>query len=267
MLHAFHAMYNGIGLTTPRGSGTSGHVVRNASALRPGQEDGSLRQQRDRDRDRAPRTRPVDQGIVEHNRRRQVEVKCAELQDELEAQGYAEGDVEDRVDTFRKQLLQSLDYLDLSGGRQIKHFETQRAAVAKSRENQRLASALRVEDDYAEGAAFDRELQELKRQKRMLEREREQARETRGTDRAYRRQHRHGKDRQSESGDSDNMPPNPGPDSNVRLVEDGEPGEIEEPEPAQHEGDAASAAVSATTSQSDGAAGGGVDGHCCETDE
>ncbi|KAJ2775739.1 RNA-splicing factor [Coemansia nantahalensis] len=164
-------MYNGIGLTTPRGSGTSGHVVKNASALRPGQEARNL--QRQRDRDRAPKAKPVDQGIVEHNRRRQVEVECLELQDELEAQGCAEDEVEARVDTLRKQLLQNLDRLDPSRSRKIRHFETQRVAEAKSRENQRLASALRVEEGYTEGAAFDRELQELRREKRLLERERQ----------------------------------------------------------------------------------------------
>ncbi|PIA18719.1 cwf21-domain-containing protein, partial [Coemansia reversa NRRL 1564] len=163
--------YNGIGLTTPRGSGTSGHVVKNVSALRPGQKDSGARRQHYYDRDRTSKTKPLDQGILEHERKRQVEVKCLELQDELEAQGLDDDAVEARVDRFRKQLHQNLDHLDLSDNKQIKQFETQRITEAKAKENHMLASALRVEEGYVEGAAFDRELQELRRERRLLEKE------------------------------------------------------------------------------------------------
>lgn len=93
-------MYNGIGLTTPRGrcvllfsnykcllrpvailSGTNGYVIRNLSVLRS----------RDTQNDRAtawdsapPKHREPDKEILEHERKRKVEVKCLELQLELE---------------------------------------------------------------------------------------------------------------------------------------------------------------------------------------
>lgn len=78
-------MYNGIGLTTPRGSGTSGYVVRNLSTLRS----------HDTSYDRAspwdaapPKHREPDQGILEHERKRNVELKCLELQLKLEDDEY-----------------------------------------------------------------------------------------------------------------------------------------------------------------------------------
>ncbi|KAJ2399138.1 RNA-splicing factor [Coemansia sp. RSA 2559] len=168
-------MYNGIGLTTPRGTGTSGHVVRNASALKPGQERGVAQSRYSRyPSERShPRNKPVDKDILEHERKRQVEIKCLELQDELEEKGLNDGEIEERVDKFRHQLLENIDRLDFSGGRGIQAFEMQKIAAAKSKENHRMAVALHVEDDYVEGAAFDRELQELKRQKRLLARERD----------------------------------------------------------------------------------------------
>jgi serine/arginine repetitive matrix protein 2 len=97
-------MYNGIGLTTPRGryvfycallkknlltpvtivSGTNGYVIRNLSVLRS----------RDPQNDRAtawdaapPKHREPDKEILEHERKRKVEVKCLELQLELEDKG------------------------------------------------------------------------------------------------------------------------------------------------------------------------------------
>jgi serine/arginine repetitive matrix protein 2 len=77
-------MYNGIGILTPRGTGTSGHVQANKFNLRrapvpkfqEGQQVGVPAA------DKKP-----NQAILEHNRKRQVEVKLLELQDELEAQG------------------------------------------------------------------------------------------------------------------------------------------------------------------------------------
>ncbi|KAJ2470015.1 RNA-splicing factor [Coemansia sp. RSA 2322] len=141
------------------------------SALKPGQADRGQRHSQ-YDREHIPCERPLDKGILEHERRRQVEVRCLELQDELETQGVLnDTDIAERVDKFRAQLLENIDQLALKNSRPIKSFETQRLAEAKSKENARLASALRVEEEYVEGAAFDRELQDLKRQRRMLEKE------------------------------------------------------------------------------------------------
>jgi serine/arginine repetitive matrix protein 2 len=76
-------MYNGIGILTPRGTGTSGHVQANKFNLRRAPvpkfqegQPGAL----------AAADKKPNQAILEHNRKRQVEVKLLELQDELEAQ-------------------------------------------------------------------------------------------------------------------------------------------------------------------------------------
>lgn len=95
-------MYNGIGLTTPRGryiiyfiiflqtcinvrhvcSGTNGYVTRNLSVLRAPQNGQNDRQGA---WDIAPpKHREPDQAILEHDRLRSVEVKCLELRLKLE---------------------------------------------------------------------------------------------------------------------------------------------------------------------------------------
>ena len=84
------AMYNGIGLTTPRGSGTNGYVQRNLSSLRvkrPRDERGGERDEKDRERLESQLNRQPNAEILEHQRKRQLEVKCAELQDMMEEQG------------------------------------------------------------------------------------------------------------------------------------------------------------------------------------
>lgn len=78
--------YNGIGLASVRGSGTSGYVTTNKFHLK-----GSRLGPRDshRDRDDAPggSSRKPNQEILEHNRKRAVEVKLLELRESLEEKG------------------------------------------------------------------------------------------------------------------------------------------------------------------------------------
>jgi serine/arginine repetitive matrix protein 2 len=67
-------MYNGIGLTTPRGSGTNGFVTRNLSAVRKTKEKIAEYSGKD---DAA--VRPFDIELIEHDRRRQAEVPILEI--------------------------------------------------------------------------------------------------------------------------------------------------------------------------------------------
>ncbi|KAK9470897.1 uncharacterized protein V1510DRAFT_354336, partial [Dipodascopsis tothii] len=97
--------YNNIGLATARGSGTNGYVQRNISHIKP----RTYERQRGFDRDdprAAPKTHPVSQDIVNHNKKRQIEVKLFELRDRLEDEGYvvAEDEIESQVARLRSQL-------------------------------------------------------------------------------------------------------------------------------------------------------------------
>ena len=63
-------------------------MVRNLSHLRPKDENYSKKYE-ELDKN-GPRMREPDQGILEHERRRKVEVRCMELQVELEDKEYAQ---------------------------------------------------------------------------------------------------------------------------------------------------------------------------------
>lgn len=122
-------MYDGIGLKTPRGSGTNGHVERNLATVRNKLTNVSyldLDEPQDSDTDDAPVKRklltfdrrhgdlicyrdlddvdepimftainepaprpkkPLNKEILEHNRKRKIELRCFELSEELEDQG------------------------------------------------------------------------------------------------------------------------------------------------------------------------------------
>lgn len=81
-------MYNGIGLQTPRGSGTNGHVQRNMSFVRSNKKDNiNYRTEDDLKKLEATTNRQPNLEILDHERKRKIEVKCAELEETLESQG------------------------------------------------------------------------------------------------------------------------------------------------------------------------------------
>lgn len=80
-------MYNGIGLTTPRGSGTSGYVTRNLSFVKKTKEKIEYRTEDDLKRIEADLNRAPNEEILEHQRKRAIEVKCMEMREAMEEDG------------------------------------------------------------------------------------------------------------------------------------------------------------------------------------
>lgn len=80
-------MYNGIGLQTPRGSGTNGHVQRNFAFVKPSRDTANYRDEADSAKLEATTNRTPNLEILDHERKRKIEVKCAELEETLEGQG------------------------------------------------------------------------------------------------------------------------------------------------------------------------------------
>ena len=79
-------MYNGIGLQTPRGSGSNGYVQRNFAAVRPRKD--NVQYKKDEDvLSEEPFFKPPNPELVKHEMKRRIEVKCFELRDELEEKG------------------------------------------------------------------------------------------------------------------------------------------------------------------------------------
>ena len=174
-------MYNGIGLATVRGSGTNGYVQKNAAfvsqsraAERKGRSEGVRRE--------IPQPKQPDAEIIEHKRKRDVEVKVLKLREALEEQGVEEATIEEKTDALRKSLLEKLpapaskrrkganEAADARGDR-----ETHSMAAAKEQETAALKSALGISSEYQAGQAFDRELQARKREERMAQRAAEEA--------------------------------------------------------------------------------------------
>ena len=149
-------MSSNVGLTTPRGSGTSGYVQRNLSNLRP------------RDNSFSPyptdslkhRQRQPNAEILEHDRLRQIEVQVFELRDKLEDEEVEEDEIEAQTEALRSKLLTSNDgdsgRGDGKAKKGLKVHQVHELAKAKIEESERLRRALGIREDYEEGGHWKR---------------------------------------------------------------------------------------------------------------
>lgn len=96
-------MYNGIGLQTARGSGTNGYVQRNLAVVRKTKAKVEYSKEDDERKDQSHKQ--PNKEILDHMRKRKIEVKCVELMDVLEEQGFTQEEIDDKVNSYRQLLL------------------------------------------------------------------------------------------------------------------------------------------------------------------
>ncbi|ETS76070.1 Pre-mRNA-splicing factor CWC21 [Pestalotiopsis fici W106-1] len=157
-------MSDNVGLSTPRGSGTSGYVQRNLAHMRP--RDRAAPYPKDLDSMRH-RQRQPDKGILEHERKREVEVKVFELRDRLEDEGVDEDEIDSQCDKLRKELLGKMERAgrdrDVAPKKGLKMHQVHELADAKIKESERLRKALKINKDYEEGSHWRRQEERLKK--------------------------------------------------------------------------------------------------------
>ncbi|OCF39199.1 pre-mRNA-splicing factor CWC21 [Kwoniella heveanensis CBS 569] len=169
-------MYGNVGLATARGSGTNGYVSRNTAFLKiregpPGGSFGGRYSDLDDVRGSAPVHRAPDAGILEHERKRRIEVKVMELRDEMEDKGADDEAIEDACAALREKLSAA----NLPGPKS-RPTDSHSIAAAKQAEMSRMQRALGVSSDHVEGKAFQRETEEEKAARLAEREERDRAR-------------------------------------------------------------------------------------------
>ena len=194
-------MYNGIGLQTARGSGTNGYVQRNTAFIPKGRDDVKFKTEEDIKRLEASANREPNQGILDHERKRKLEVKCMELEEVLEEQGYTEAEIEEKVSAYRKMLLskevskKAFAEVDEFGRPVLK--ETHQIAEAQKEKNRALKEAFGISSSFIEGSSFDPNRREMEAAVR--EEERKKRDEERDQQRAARREREEKQNKKKES--------------------------------------------------------------------
>lgn len=154
-------MADNVGLTTPRGSGTSGYVQKNRSLLRPRDKI----QPYPKDWDQAKhRPRQPDAEILEHEAKRDIEVKVFELRDKLEEEGVDEDEIDDQCEGLRRKLDQERkDGKDMGpNAKRLKSHQVHDLAKAKMEESERLRKALGISEDYEEGSHWRKQEERMR---------------------------------------------------------------------------------------------------------
>jgi hypothetical protein len=187
-------MSSNVGLNTPRGSGTSGYVQRNSANLKP-RDNNNQPYPKDIDSIQY-RQRQPDKEILEHDRKREIEVKVFELRDKLEDDGYVhehtpcvdgrhelnvdrsvdDDEIDDQCDTLRKKLENEQSRSGPSA-KGLKSHQVHELARAKIDESEKLRKALGISKDYEEGSHW------RKQEERKLDLERERGKGEIGRDR------------------------------------------------------------------------------------
>lgn len=171
-------MSSNVGLTTPRGSGTSGYVQRNLSSLKP--RDNSYGQPYP-PRDSLPRQRKPDKEILAHDRAREMEVKIFELRDKLEDAGKDEDAIDGECDALREKLTKEAanGKGDAGKGKNLKMYQVHELAESKERESEKLRKALGLRVEDGDDAEHPMARQDRRRQEDIVRRgERDEAAKT-----------------------------------------------------------------------------------------
>ena len=118
-------MYNGIGLQTPRGSGTSGYVQASLVSLKP----PPMKQVKKKKV--IPKS---SQALIDHNKRRKVELDCLKKRHELERMKMPKEQIDIEIQNYR-QL--KLDMLSDTAKTETVTIEAEKNTEPKSKEEEK----------------------------------------------------------------------------------------------------------------------------------
>ncbi|KAJ6824437.1 transcriptional regulator ATRX [Iris pallida] len=138
-------MYNGIGLQTARGSGTNGYVQANKFFVRPRSNANAAP---------APGDDPYAAGsgggirrankeILEHDRKRQIQLRLLVLQETLADQGYTEAEISAKLDEARRSIEAEQSSAPASSKR-FSDTQTHQVAARKERQLEIFRAALGI---------------------------------------------------------------------------------------------------------------------------
>lgn len=170
-------MYNGIGLTTPKGSGTNGYVQRNMATITAARLDF---QKMNKSFKAAPdmKVKKANLELLLHEQKRKVEVDLLKLEDELKAAGMADAEIESTISNERRNMMAAVSEGTLRYDSELAKKDTHQLALEKEKELAKFEKAVRIDrSTHVHGQAFDQELQhEMKLQRMQARAEQEQKR-------------------------------------------------------------------------------------------
>ncbi|KZV19795.1 protein starmaker [Dorcoceras hygrometricum] len=146
-------MYNGIGLQTARGSGTNGYVQTNKFFIRSRTNKVVMDSSKgfESGQGTAGVTRKPNKDILEHDRKRKIQLKLLVLEEKLIDQGYTDAEIAEKLDEARKSLEEKDNVGDESKSavfpEKVSETQTHQIAALKEKQMETLKAALGIESE------------------------------------------------------------------------------------------------------------------------
>ncbi|XP_073136126.1 uncharacterized protein [Henckelia pumila] len=137
-------MYNAVGLKTARGSGTNGFVQTNKFFIKPRTDKIVMDSSKGFDSDQgiAGVTRKPNQDILEHDRKRKIQLKLLVLEEMLIDQGYTDAEIAEKLDEARKALEVDEGTNSAVIPERVSETQTHQIAALKEKQMETLKAAL-----------------------------------------------------------------------------------------------------------------------------
>ncbi|XP_039122335.1 dentin sialophosphoprotein-like [Dioscorea cayenensis subsp. rotundata] len=133
-------MYNGIGLQTARGSGTNGYVQSNKFFIKAKANSVSLQPPSASIAD--PGAKKANKEILEHDRKRRIELRLVVLEETLADQGYTQAEIAEKLRETRAAL--ETAPLDNPPEKRISDTQTHQIAARKEKQLETFRAALGI---------------------------------------------------------------------------------------------------------------------------
>ncbi|WMV47549.1 hypothetical protein MTR67_040934 [Solanum verrucosum] len=95
-------MYNRIGLQTPRGSGTNGHIETNKFFVKS--KTNKVLVGYESRQGTVGVSRTANKDILKHDRKRQIQLKLVVVEEKLADQGYTDAEISEKLEEARRNL-------------------------------------------------------------------------------------------------------------------------------------------------------------------
>lgn len=168
-------MYNGIGLRTARGSGTNGYVQKNLSYIKPSNIRQTVSRAQGADsyhsHGRLEKSTGPNVAILEHQRKRAIELKVMERRVAMEDQDFTEDEILSQLKDFRSTLVMDEANKKQQQPQASSAADSHARGREKIAENLKMKAALGIQGDYVEGESFDPEAQLRRREAGKIERQ------------------------------------------------------------------------------------------------
>ncbi|PIO55414.1 Cwf21 protein [Teladorsagia circumcincta] len=148
-------MYNGIGLQTARGSGTNGYVQANLSSLLLSKKRVEYNSEADIRRAEAQINKGPNEEILQHQRKRIIEMKCAEFEMLMEEKGFDDDEIQKKVSDYRKLLLSQLESGELNLDAELGTRDSHARAKAAAKNRDKMRDALGLSKDFVPGKSME----------------------------------------------------------------------------------------------------------------